>query len=94
MFNTDTPVIDPPAWSPHGTDRRPTRQLGREIVARREARGWMQAEFAGKVGIGAPKLSEIENERVNASLKLLVKIAEALGCQVAYLLRDFREPTC
>jgi DNA-binding XRE family transcriptional regulator len=95
MTANDTPVIEGPATSPHETDGPPPRrQLGREIVARRESHGWTQKDFAHKIDMNVTKLCEIERESINASLPNLVKIANGLGCPVAYLLRDFRAPTC
>lgn len=94
MNANDTPVIEEPATGLQETERPRVRQRGSEIVARREALGETQQDFARKIGMRPSKLCEIERESLNASLPNLVKIANGLGCPVAYLLKEFRAPTC
>jgi transcriptional regulator with XRE-family HTH domain len=61
-------------------------QIGRNIKAEREARGWTQAALAAKVGgVGRHYVAAVEGGKV-ISLPMLVRFAKALGVPPAKLL--------
>jgi transcriptional regulator with XRE-family HTH domain len=54
----------------------------------RERKGWSQAELARRAGLTQPYIVMIESgARKNPSLKVLGKLAKALGVEVAALLK-------
>ncbi len=57
-------------------------QIGANIRSLREKRGLKQIELAEIAGISNTFLSDIENERVNPSIKTLSKLAGALGINI------------
>lgn len=61
--------------------------LGSRIRKERQNRGITQEQLAEKVDISINFMSLIENGR-NMSVETLVKISEALGVSVDYLLSD------
>ncbi len=61
--------------------------LGAKIKRERQSRGITQEALAEKVDISLNFMSLIENGR-NMSVETLVKIAQALGVSVDYLLSD------
>lgn len=61
--------------------------LGNRIRAERQRRGITQEKLAERVDISTNFMSLIENGR-NMSVETLVKIADALGVTVDYLLND------
>lgn len=67
---------------------------GDRIREIREAHGMTQDELAQRAGISKGFLSDVENNRRNISSEYLLRIANALGASVDYLLRgDAREPS-
>ncbi len=60
---------------------------GDRIKEIREARGMTQDQLADKAGIGKGFLSDVENDKRNISSENLLKVANALGASVDYLLR-------
>lgn len=58
------------------------------IRARRKELEISQEELARMVGRRRDYINNIENGRVNPSLKLLARIATALGCKVRDLLEE------
>lgn len=62
-------------------------KLGGRIRKERQAKGITQEQLAEKVDISVNFMSLIENGR-NMSVETLVKIANALGVTVDYLLSD------
>lgn len=63
------------------------KNLGNRIKAERQSRGITQEKLAEKADISLNFMSLIENGR-NMSVDTLVKIAQALGVSVDYLLSD------
>ncbi len=61
--------------------------LGLRIKRERQSRGITQEKLAEKVDISLNFMSLIENGR-NMSVETLVRIAQALGVSVDYLLND------
>jgi transcriptional regulator with XRE-family HTH domain len=54
----------------------------------RKRKGWSQAELARRAGISQPYIVMMESgARKNPSLKMLGKLAKALGVDVTALLR-------
>ena len=61
-------------------------KIGEFVRKEREKKGLKAIELAEKVGIANSYLSEIENDKQNPSLKMLHRIAIALGVKVENLL--------
>ena len=62
-------------------------QPGDRIRSAREHRGWTQERLAQAAGISKGFLSDIENDKRNISSGSALKIADALGISLDYLLR-------
>ena len=60
---------------------------GDRIRAIREELRWTQDQLAEATGISKGFLSDVENNKRNVSSEYLLKIANALGASVDYLLR-------
>lgn len=56
--------------------------VGRRLRRERMARGWSQAELAGRVGVGQSTVCRIESGQPTASF-VLAQVASALGCELA-----------
>lgn len=65
-----------------------TRHNGPAIRAFRIKEGLKPGEFANKAGISYAHLDNIENERKEASLEVLYRIAAALDISIRALVRD------
>ena len=62
-------------------------QSGDRIRAIRGQRNWTQEELAEAAGISKSFLSDIENGKRNISSESALKIADALGISLDYLIR-------
>ena len=62
-------------------------QPGDWIKAVRGQRNWTQEQLAEAAGISKGFLSDIENDKRNISSESALKIADALGISLDYLLR-------
>jgi len=60
---------------------------GDRVKAAREQRNWTQEQLADAAGISKGFLSDIENDKRNISSESALKIADALGISLDYLLR-------
>ena len=60
---------------------------GDRIKAAREKLNWKQEQLAQAAGISKGFLSDIENDKRNISSKSALKIADALGISLDYLIR-------
>lgn len=60
---------------------------GDRIKAARERRNWTQEQLAEAAGISKGFLSDIENDKRNISSESALKIADALGISLDFLLR-------
>lgn len=60
--------------------------LAKQLKAQRKQLRLSQEQFAEKVGISLPLISELERGRANPTLQTLGKISDALGMSVAELL--------
>lgn len=65
--------------------------LGHRIAELRSRRGWTQKKLAEQAGLSTPFLSEIENDKRNVSADVLLRIADALGASLDYLMRGERK---
>lgn len=61
--------------------------VGANITAQRRLKGWNQAAFAERLGIGADSLSRIERGLVAPRFPRLEQMAELLECPVAELFQ-------
>lgn len=64
---------------------------GDRIQQIREKTGMTQAELADKARVSKGFLSDVENNKRNVSAQVLLKIANALGASVDFLLRGGEE---
>lgn len=63
--------------------------FGARVAAQRKTLGLKQTELAERVGVASTAVSEWENDkRLPDDPNVLVRLAEALGCSLDYLLRD------
>ncbi|WP_298062995.1 XRE family transcriptional regulator [uncultured Rikenella sp.] len=60
--------------------------IGQIIRQLREENGISPEELSSRAGISAEKLSQIENNETNPSLRVLIRISRALGAKVGTLL--------
>lgn len=60
-----------------------TVMVGANITAKRKVRGWNQAQFAERLGIGADSLSRIERGLTAPRFQTLEKMALILECAVS-----------
>jgi transcriptional regulator with XRE-family HTH domain len=63
-------------------------RLGRRIHKLRTDRGWNQAYLAAISGIGRVHISELENGRREAGLRILEMLAGSFGIPLSELLSD------
>ena len=60
--------------------------IGENIVRLRKAQKMTQEDLCGKAEIDRSYLSEIENGKMNVTIKSLVTIANALDCELRDLI--------
>lgn len=65
-------------------------QLGMRIVYLRRQLGWSQEDLALEAGINKNYLSDLERGRRNPTLRVLEKIAIALGIDVSELTKGLK----
>ncbi|MCC7375543.1 MAG: helix-turn-helix domain-containing protein [Verrucomicrobiales bacterium] len=63
------------------------------VLAKRQARGWTQADLAQRAGISRAAVSAIEGATLNPSVTAALSLAEALGCSVEELFGQRRNAT-
>ena len=61
---------------------------GDELRRRREEAGLRKTQLAGKCNLSARYVADLEKERYGASIEMLHRIADVLGCVPADLLQD------
>ncbi len=66
----------------------PMRQFGEHLRAMRKARGLSQNELAERADVNDKYLGEIERGVGNPSLEVLMKVAKALGVDLATVVGD------
>lgn len=64
------------------------KRLGQVIKRRREAEGLSQEEFAERARVHRTYVSQLERGIKSPSVRLLVKIADALRCEAWEILRE------
>ncbi|WP_366924791.1 helix-turn-helix domain-containing protein [Metallumcola ferriviriculae] len=62
--------------------------IGLKLRASREEQGMTQADLADKAGVSAGLIGQIENGRVQPSLKTLENVADVLGVSPCYFVLD------
>jgi transcriptional regulator with XRE-family HTH domain len=67
------------------------RRLGLAIKRRREDAGLSQEVFAEKAGLHRTYVSQLERGIKSPSVRVLVKMAGALGCEAWEILREANE---
>lgn len=60
--------------------------LGRRIYELRLARGWSQVELARKLNISKQTVSNWENDNIQPSVEMLVRLANVFQVSTDYLL--------
>lgn len=61
--------------------------LGTNIRAARKAKGWTQKELAEQIGSNASYVNRLEIGKVNPSVGVLERIADALECSLDHLVK-------
>lgn len=61
--------------------------LGENIARIRKRKKWSQSDLGAAAGIESQNINRIERGKSNPTVKTLKKIAEALGCTVADLVK-------
>lgn len=62
-------------------------KIGKQITHQREKQKVTTAELAKKSGVSTYMIKLVETKNQNASVKLLEKIANALGCELIINLK-------
>jgi transcriptional regulator with XRE-family HTH domain len=60
-------------------------EVGKQVKAAREAKGWTQEELAKRCGVGKAQISKIERDIRHASMGLFLKVCEAFGFDLRLL---------
>ena len=68
--------------------------IGHNIKTIRTARGMTQVTLARCVGVSQVHISSIERGERKASISVLLKIMEALKCEVADIMKERQETKC
>jgi transcriptional regulator with XRE-family HTH domain len=63
-------------------------RLGRRIRLLREKHGWTQQQLADMTGIGRVHVSELENGKREAGLRMLEKLAASFDISVSEFLKE------
>src|SRR5689334_1591297 len=66
-------------------DRQVRTNLGRQIRAMREARGWTQLELGRQCGVGKTQISKIENGDLSRPELRLLKIAQIFDMELCFV---------
>ena len=61
--------------------------LGRRVAECRDRRGWTQKYLADQAGLSVTFVSEIENDRRTPGTDALLRLADALGASLDYLVK-------
>lgn len=64
------------------------KRIGGKIADLRKARGMTQQQLADMAGLAQQNLARVETGRYSSRLDTLAAIAEALGCQVEFIIKD------
>lgn len=77
-----------------GTEKGPTprqRALGERVRERRVDRGVTQEDLAHAAGVHRTYMTHVETGRVNPSLETMARLAVALECDIADLVRGLQD---
>lgn len=77
-----------------GTEKGPTprqRALGERVRERRAKRGVTQEDLAHSAGVHRTYMTHVETGRVNPSLETMARLALALDCDIADLVRGLQD---
>lgn len=67
--------------------RDPVSHVGSRVKALRESNGWSLRDLAGRCGVSAPMLSQVERGETSPTLAVATKIASGLDLTLSQLLR-------
>ena len=73
----------------------PKLDLARQVLHLRLENGWTQKELAERAGTKQANISRLENAKLNPSVEMLQRVADALGAEleVSFVLGDKAHPT-
>lgn len=60
--------------------------LGQRICALRNSLGWSQVDLAAKLNVAKQTVSNWENENIQPSIEMLVRLSKVFGVTTDYLL--------
>lgn len=60
--------------------------LGQRICTMRTALGWSQVDLARRLGVAKQTVSNWENDNIQPSIEMLVRVAKLLNVSTDYLL--------
>ncbi len=60
--------------------------LGQRITEMRTAFGWSQVELAKRLGVAKQTVSNWENENIQPSIEMLIRLSKLFGVTTDYLL--------
>lgn len=60
--------------------------LGQRICALRTSLGWSQVDLAAKLNVAKQTVSNWENENIQPSIEMLVRLSKLFGVSTDYLL--------
>lgn len=60
--------------------------LGQRICAMRTALGWSQVDLAKRLGVAKQTVSNWENDNIQPSIEMLVRVAKIFNVSTDYLL--------
>ncbi|MBR2622166.1 MAG: helix-turn-helix transcriptional regulator [Oscillospiraceae bacterium] len=60
--------------------------LGERICSMRTSLGWSQVELAKRLGVAKQTVSNWENDNIQPSIEMLIRISMLLGVSTDYLL--------
>ena len=67
-----------------------TTDLGKKLKSHRTARGLTLEQLAQSAGVSKAMLSQIEKDKVNPTVAIMLKIADALGVGIGELIQSAR----
>lgn len=81
-------MTSPPTKHSRYTAHLDVKQNGSAIRELRVKAGLKPGDLAASAGVSYPHLDNVENERKDASIELLHRIANAIPCRVQSIVRD------
>lgn len=60
--------------------------LGQRILEMRAAFGWSQVELAKRLGVAKQTVSNWENDNIQPSIEMLIRLSKLFGVKTDYLL--------